>query len=196
MKTRFLCCAFLLVLSSVSWSQDMSIAAKTSENLQKGDCFVMANEAFEFGLIYSGSDVISEDSDTSNLEVEVFNFIPIALNSEQTGLGQILQGTISIRCMDIEGPQCGYYEFQSYNKNGSVDTLLSQLQYVGAVNFPSELHTNMGSGGTLENSESFKLMFTKEWMNRYMDNETWKLYPLIDVMTLRKGLKYNSFHQE
>jgi hypothetical protein len=174
----------------------MSIAAKTSENLQKGDCFVLANEQFDFGLIYSGSDVVSVDSDTSNLEVEVFNFIPIALNSEGSGLGQILQGTIAIRCMDIEAPQCGYYEFHSNNKNGTIDTLLSQLQYVGAVNFPSELHTDMGSGGTLESSESFKLMLTKEWMNEHMDNETWKLYPLMDVMTLRKGLSYDSFSQD
>lgn len=96
----------------------------------------------------------------------------------------------------MEGPQCGYYEFQSDNKDGTIDTVLSQLTYVGTVNFPSSYHTDLAGGGNIYDAETFKSLFDEYWEEDVRNGDEWKLYPFIDVLTLRKGLTYSSFKKD
>ncbi len=196
MKAKTIGLITMLFLFGTTWAQDMSIPAKTSENFAKGDCFVLSGESFEYGLVYSGYTDVPEGMDTTYIGTKVFSFIPILLNSEEEGFGQFLQGSISIRCLDMEGPQCGYYEFLSDNKDGAIDTLLSQLEYVGAVNFPTSYHRDMASGGNIKDAASFKALFDKYWQADLMEGDEWKLYRFIDVMTLQKGLTFSSFSQD
>ena len=196
MKTILIVLMAVLFLTGLSWAQNLSFPAKTSETLVPGDCFVLKDQIFEYGLIFSESLELSEGMDTTFIGTKVYSFIPILLNYEEEGLEQILQGSINIRCLDMEGPQCGYYEFQSFNKNGTIDTVLNQLTYVGTVNFPTTYHTDMAGGGNILDAASFKSLFDEYWQEDIVDGDDWKRYLFFDVLTLRKGLTYRSFLQD
>lgn len=187
--------ALVLFISSMASAQGEEGVVKTDSTLEKGDCFVLAGEDFAYGLVFVKYHEVDE-AYAATIGSKLYSFIPIELNQEEEGMDQFFQGTINIRCIENNYPECGYYTFQASNFKREVDALLGDLEYVGILNYPSSFHTEMGGGGSISDKESFKELFESFWNDAVLDDPEWKQYTFFDVITMRKGLTFSSYSRD